>query len=49
MPVADARRDLHADLATGAHPAVAAAAVARVGDDLADAAHTSGHGRDVMT
>ena len=38
--VADAGRDLDADLAAGAHPAVAAAAVARVEDDLADpAAH----------
>ncbi len=41
-PVADAGRDLHADLAAGAHPAVAAAAVARVGDHLADAARRSG-------
>ena len=36
--VADARRNLHADLPAGPHPAVAAATVARVGDDLADAA-----------
>ena len=36
--VADAGRDLDADLPSGPHPAVAAAAVARIGDDLADAA-----------
>ena len=36
--VADAGRDLDADLAARTHPAVPAAAVARVGDDLADAA-----------
>ena len=35
--VADARGDLHADLATRPHPPVAAAAVARIGNDLADA------------
>ncbi len=41
--VADARGDLDADLAARSHPAVAAAAVARIGDDLADpAAHRTG-------
>ena len=36
--VADARGDLDADLASCAHPAVAAAAMTRIGDDLADTA-----------
>ena len=40
--VADTGGDLDADLAAGPHPAVAAAAVARIGDDLADAARTPG-------
>src|SRR5690606_29865467 len=35
-PVADTGRDLDADLPAGAHPPVPAAAVARIGDDLAD-------------
>src|ERR1700752_1275499 len=36
--VADARRDLHADVPSRTDSAVAAASVARVGDDIADPA-----------
>lgn len=37
-PVADPGGDLHRDLAARPHPAVAGALVARIRDDLADAA-----------